>query len=744
MSTIQRRIEISGSDAGFGNTVSRLADELQRSFEGANEELERMTGNAQDFGEVLEGRMDAIEKSAQQAYSQMQRRLDQQRIFGTERVKQMREEVTQAERALRLETERGRLAERMRYQNQMRDLNDSGADNQEKSIATREHREKMASIREEETIRILQIRSLRGRVQNESSNSIGARGSQDDGSSGGGGYRGYSGIPGSGALRSITGGILSGLGIAGLFSIAGFIGKMLNEGIDLDNAESMTRGLGMKGIGGAPGLGKKRSEMLQYSREVVQAAGNADYRAINNLMFEKRFSQDENSLLGLTSGLRTEGRGRGASAVAVEMLNFFKRSDLFNVRRGDFSQLGEKIQFNTRMLDMQGAQMMQTNATTNSQILEAFGRSGIGDQRTMGFVDNINQNITSPNNDFSRAFIMRSLRARNPNMSLFELLKRQEQGIFGEGTFGQVLGDLQGTFSGDQLKMSIAQLFGLKNFQAEQIAGMSPEVAARIGSKEDINDYLQRSGEGVLSIESGAGGAGVMSRRMAELNDWFAGNGVKAIHKIDEYINTYEKQGFGGLSSKLISDVTDAIDKGFKKVYDYVKDEFTVQGIDKRLGLGEGVLGQDGKPLSGTTPSVGNVFDRGTFFGGGQEKQLQSWIDQGFDYNQSQIMPPALTTFQPIQSRRRGKDIVMMRGNNLAGNLKGKEIEADIPDNTYGQYTAAQIVQLFAFAVQNGLEKISLDQSKMIIEHGFQPSVEVLKQLQISNLPQNKTYSTEK
>jgi hypothetical protein len=125
MSTVSRRIEISGSDAGFGRMASNLADDLQRSFESANEELERMSGNATDFTEILEGRMGAIETSVQQAFAAMQRRLDQQRLSGNERIRQMREELTQAERALRIETERARLAEKMRFQNRMRDAVDA-------------------------------------------------------------------------------------------------------------------------------------------------------------------------------------------------------------------------------------------------------------------------------------------------------------------------------------------------------------------------------------------------------------------------------------------------------------------------------------------------------------------------------------------------------------------------------------------------------------------------------------------
>lgn len=753
MSTVSRRIEISGSDAGFGRMASNLANDLERSFESANEELERMSGNAEEFTDILEGRMGTIETSVQQAFALMQRRLDQQKLSGNERIKQMREELTQAERTLRIETERARLSERMRFQNKMRDAVDSNASPEEQKAIRDEHRENKQGIEEAFAIQTLQLRNLRGLASADAQNIRDNGGGGDDDSDNKNNEnqgRAHATVLG-GAFRSVMSGVLQGLGVAGLFSIAGFIGKMLNEGIELDNAEASTRGLGMNNVKGGTQFGKKRAEMLQYSRETAVAAGRADYDALNNLTVEKRFSQDENSLQGLTSGLRTEGRGRKAGDVTVEMLNYFKRSDLFNVKRGDFTQLGEKIQFNTRMLEMQGGQMQMTNAATNAQILELFGKAGIGDQRSMGVVESINSSITNPNNDFSRAFIMRSLRQRNPDASLFELQKKQEEGIFGEGNFGQMLGDLQRTFQGDQLKMSVSQLFGLKNYQAEQISGMSPEDAARIGSQEDINSYLKGQGESPITAQTGQGGVGVMSRRMAELNDWFAGNGVQAIRKIDDYISTYEKGGVSALTSKMMEDITGAIERGFNKATDYLKEQFSEDKVNKALGVNtEGVLGQDGVALSGTQGTVANLVKKSMFVGGNSEKQQQDWINQGFDYEQSKLMPPALNTYQPQYSRNNsgsysGKDFVVMKGNDLAGSFKGREVEAELPDKTYGSYTAAQIVELFAYAVQNGLEKITLEQSKQILEKGFAPSVETLKQLQINNLHNtNKTYSTEK
>jgi hypothetical protein len=287
-------------------------------------------------------------------------------------------------------------------------------------------------------------------------------------------------------------------------------------------------------------------------------------------------------LAGLTSGLRTERSGRNASEVALEMLTMFKRSDLFNISRGDFTQLGEKMQFNTALLQQQASQMYTTNATTGSQIIEAFGRGGVDDQRLLDYTNQINNAITNPSNEFTKAFIFRSLRKRNPNMSMMELMERQEQGIFGAGTMGQIMDDLRGAYSGDALTLATSQAFGLKIHQAKRVLSMDPESLNNIGSAEELQN--------VMSVEEGEGGVGVMSRRMAQMNNWFSKGGIQAVQKIDEYITAFEEGGVGGLMSSISSDIANALSSGF----DIVADRFA-----ERMSTELGALWSDQFDLFG-------------------------------------------------------------------------------------------------------------------------------------------------
>ena len=373
MSNINRTITISGQDNGFSRVVDNLGNQLSRAFEDANQEIERLTGNTTDFAEVVRNRMTALDTSVASVFQNMVQRSNEQNVSINTRIANITKELSIAEKQLKIDTERARLSEKQRFRGAVSDAKDGGASKEQMASLVDEHRRNMTAIEEDQRTRALQLQGVRG-LANEH---IGGLREQDreerdeqkakDEEERDKRRKQSSGNSAAGSMAGDAGrALLSGFGVLSLLSVSGFIGKMIQEGIQLDEAQSSTRGLGMSNVSGGAQYGKKQSEMLGYARNVAVAAGDAKYNATGNLAFEKRFSQDENSLLGLTKALRTEGSGRGASRVAIEMMNFFRRSDLFNVRRGDFTQIAEKIQFSTQMLEQQAAQMHKTNATTNA------------------------------------------------------------------------------------------------------------------------------------------------------------------------------------------------------------------------------------------------------------------------------------------------------------------------------------------------------------------------------------------
>ena len=559
---INRTIEISANADGVKREFADLGSTLSRAFEDANTSIERANGNASSFSEIVENRMVALDQSINKVFGELLQRSQQHGESARDRLEFIQKELNLTERILRNETEKAKLAERMKFNNALQDAQDSGASSSEIGSIKQAFQSTMSGIDEEAKIKELQMRGLRERYVQHKEDS-----ENEDGA--GGGARQDTIVERS--AKQAGSGFVSGYGLAGVLSISGFVAKMISEGRALDEAESTTRGLASGNISGSgSGYGMKRADFLNYASGVLQSAGSSDYDAVGNLAFEKRFSQQQGSLNSLTGSLRMEGRGRSAGEVSLEMLNFFKRSKVFNVEKGDFTQLREKLEFNNQMLSQQGQQMAEVNATTNAQIMTAFGASGIGDQRMMDYTGSINQSITNPNSDFTKAFMFRSLRRANPNAGLLDLLKVQEQGIYGEGSFGQIVGDLRESFSGDALTMSVAKAFGLKYFQAENVLGMDDEMLNRIGSKEDIEAF-SNSPDGV-SMRSGRGGAGVVSRRLAQVDDWFADKGKQAIYKVEEYIGAYEEGGFGGLFSAIGSDLYSGITSAITTAYEGVSE----------------------------------------------------------------------------------------------------------------------------------------------------------------------------
>ena len=563
---INRSIEISASADSFKSTMKSVGDDLSRAFESANQEIERVTGNSKDFGDVLQGRMTAIERSIDTVFGKLVSKSKEQNATSMERLTFLQKEISLGERQLRTETEKAKLMERMRYQDALKNAQDDDATPKEQQVIKSMHQSQMSQIDEEAKFKELQMRGLRERFMQHRDDSDEEREDEVDERKQG---RDPLYVP-----KQVGQGLTAGYGIAGVLTISGFVEKMINEGKQLDEAEASTRGLGATIRGSGQGYGVKRSEFLKYGAGVVQAAGDVGYDVKGQLEFEKRFSQGQGSLSGLAGGLRTEGKGRSAQEVALEMMNFFKRSKVFGIEKGDFSQLAEKLQFNNEMLQQQGQQMHETNATTNAQIMAAFGQAGIDDQRAMSYNNSVNDAIRSPSSDFTQAFMFRSLRRQNPNSSLLDILKIQEQGIYGKGSFGQIMEDLKGSFQGDALTMSTSKAFGLQYHQAEEVLKLSPEQLDRIGSKEDIEGVLRGEGEDVITAKTGKGGAGIVQRRMAQMEDWFGKQGKKAIVKIEEYTNAFEKGGFSGLFSKISGDLYNAVASAMEALVDTVAEKF--------------------------------------------------------------------------------------------------------------------------------------------------------------------------
>lgn len=694
MSNIRKRVEISGDASGLSREMEGLAGTINRTFETANQQVDRFSGSAGNFADVVKARIETLEGSMTSVFSNLLQKSREHSDSAKERLQFINKEIQSTRQQISLENERLKIAEKMRYESELADAQDSGGDIKGVRIT---HQRNMGSLDEQLKMQKYQLDLIKRQADNEFSGEIASEQIKER-------QR-----PNYFAQKTseVKSGVATGLGIAGFASIGGIIAKLISEGVQLDEAASQRAGLGLRNPGSGVAFGLKDADFYGYAANLAQQAGSADYNAGRTIEFEKRFSQELGSLGGLAAGLRTEDSGRNAADVALEMLGFFKSSDLFNIGKGDFTQLSEKIQFSTEMLQMQSQQMMTTNATTNAQILSALGAAGIDDQRSIGFVRAMNDNIRQPGNDFTRAFIMRSLRRRNPNASLLDLLKIQEQGIYGQGTLSQLVGDARNAFTGDALTMNMASMFGLQYHQAEQLNQLDPEMLENIGSKEQL--------EQVLSMSEGRGGAGVMSRRMAQLNNMMGRGGASALRTVDSYISAFEQGGMESMMAKMSGDITGIIEQGFNGAFDIIESR-----MDGWLG---GVMGIEET-----------------------KKKLREQSQPASSYNYNQVTPdiynepPQLEAYGFSPTGKRGFTIA---GNETAGKYADSKVRVGLTPNEGLALSGQQMIDIFAFAVTKGLKEVTKEQADMLIKNGFDKTNEFLKELGVKREQLNSVYSTQ-
>lgn len=407
-----------------------------------------------------------------------------------------------------------------------------------------------------------------------------------------------------GFLQSGFNGIAQGLGFGAVLSIGGFIGKMIDEGLELAKGQARAGAMGLRS-GSVSGL--KSAEAIAYSKQIALSAGRGD---VSNLATEQgRIERGTGMELGSMNQfhtvMRSEGeRGKTLTDATVEMLSIMKKSGLYGIDKGDFTMTHELLQRQNTLNELQAQNLSAISSKATSQVLGAFGAVGgsFGDQRQAETVAQMHRAITDPNNDFKNAFIMRSIKSRDPNASLMDVRMAQEEGIFRPGLFSGIMKDITDTFSGDLQTFNISKMFGLSLHKAQTLADAyktDPKRFDQIGSTEDIDKVI------TSRTLAQRGGVSSMEIMTAKFNDQFSQWGVKALGILEGWVNAYEKGGVSGLAGKAFEDISGVIVKAFEKGVQLVKEAFLGEG-----GIGDKVtdwavdkvapgFAEGGKPLEG-------------------------------------------------------------------------------------------------------------------------------------------------
>lgn len=568
--------------------------------------------------DVRETRIQELDKETSVLFKDIVRDAEKYSDKAKERLSYIDREITKLEKINLEERKRQEIQARQRYEKQREDAGDSEG-------ARKKARDDYEAARGENalssTLADLQARILRTKREEYRAATampgggggappanVRDRDSDDDGtdderqrgrnivSRAGGGIMGF--------LQSGFNGIAQGLGFGAVLSIGGFIGKMIDEGLELAKGQARAGAMGLRS-GSVSGL--KSAEAIAYSKQIALSAGRGDVRelATEQGRIERGTGMELGSMNQFHTVMRSEGeRGKTLTDATVEMLSIMKKSGLYGIDKGDFTMTHELLQRQNTLNELQAQNLSAISSKATSQVLGAFGAVGgsFGDQRQAETVAQMHRAITDPNNDFKNAFIMRSIKSRDPNASLMDVRMAQEEGIFRPGLFSGIMKDITDTFSGDLQVFNISKMFGLSLHKAQTLAEsykVDPKRFDQIGSTEDIDKVI------TSRTLAERGGVSSMEIMTAKFNDQFSQWGVKALGILQGWVSAYEKGGVSGLAGKAFEDISGVIVKAFEKGAQLVKEAFLGEGgigdkvTDWAVGKVAPGFAEGGKPLEG-------------------------------------------------------------------------------------------------------------------------------------------------
>lgn len=576
MADSRKRIVLTAEDSGVSNTMEKIARKIQNAFGVVNKEIEELNENMEKLAVETSGKMSEMEANTSTLFKEL---VKDSTAYGktiNERLKYLDKELKTLEKINQEEIRRGKEEAKRKYDERMdRAPKNTKEGREARKSATDEYQDRLMQLDQEEALNKQQDRALRDKFRTHAEDVADLEkkkendkraGSSDDDDEKSSGNTIINRTVNTG--RGIGNSALTALGFGAILSIGGFIGKIISEAMEQEAASGRKRGIG--GTSSASSfLDLKAADFLEYQRNFQLSGGkDAGANAKYQLAFERGYGLENGQLNPLNTALRSvEGRKvDSAEKLAQEQLSIFKKSKLWDIDKGDFSLLGEKLDFANSMNQQQSMQREFVDATFSNQLLAAFGKVGgsFADQRQADTIQTINSSITDPGNDFKKAYLYRTIKGQMPGASLFDVMKRQQEGIYGQGTFAALMQNLTNDFSGEQLYFNVSKMTGLNLAASERLSNAfsaTPDMFNNVTGQSDIDAIL--AGGRQDSMGRAGANTGTVQQWNAEFNTWAAGKGQTAIDKISEYKDAYEKGGFAGLATAIGNDIVDAIKAGF-------------------------------------------------------------------------------------------------------------------------------------------------------------------------------------
>jgi len=364
-------------------------------------------------------------------------------------------------------------------------------------------------------------------------------------------------------------------------STMGFLGNAVARSFNIrdqyDQAYNKYRALGgRESSSNLSGMGFDDIAVANTMAQTSLAAGmtrGASRNTLATLGLNRGFGIDQGTSLAALSAARFGG-GNGTN-------NMMKILGISIGEGLDRTKFGDAIKAQTQLLQHFSSTSNVVNPNDANRTLFEFNRMGgmfrLGDPRSMGNILGVNEGLSNPGSAFGQAQNYSVLRRLNPNASLFDLKKMEEQGLQTPGFLQGVMDQIGGTgVSTDLQKFMLKGRFNNLSYEA---------IDTLFNGKGNIDSMTAKELSRSSSLSSVQGQAEELTSRYTKMNaevtnafrtDFIAG------------ISTVAKQ-FEGEMGRAVKEVGAQLSKELEQLPQKAKEigenllAGTLEAIDKRM-----------------------------------------------------------------------------------------------------------------------------------------------------------------
>lgn len=551
----EKKIRISADTSGMEGGFNRAGRAASDSFGRASEAAENIGRAMDDSIEDSKSKFEELSIVTSELFDGLVQDSEKGNRSFKERAKFILEEINLIRLAAREETQLARLRAKERYEEAKKKFSGPEAGNKEKLAEAKEnYMDEMADINSRSEMSDLQNTMLRNKLARAGAGALitAASGQESD-------PLGMS-TEVLDKPRQTFNAAAAAAGFGAILSVTGFVGKLFGEGGELDQAVNNAAASGATATGGIQGM--KTADVLRYNIQTARELGYGGVAGANEAQKQGRMEQamgmDLGSVSAFNQAFRSEENNKTLSDSMKEMVSIMQKTGLYGIDKGDFTMMHELLEKQNQLNTLQASSLEQINSTSSNQVLATFAKAGgsFSDQRAVGTISQINRSITDPDNDFKKAFVMRSIRNRMSGASLLDIKEMQEKGVFGQGVIHGIMEDISKISQGDERIFNIKSLFGGSVQQSKALAELydkDPEALKQIGSLQEL--AVDEKTERRITT----GGVGQLEQAQATFNDMFAKAGKGVIDvlmpQVQKYLNAFDKDGITGIFSQFGEDM---------------------------------------------------------------------------------------------------------------------------------------------------------------------------------------------